>query len=284
MSGYAGEPTGRAPFKEIEASREDYKDMPWSVSKTPKPEWKVGSGANSNDWKKYKTKELDVTKMESRDTYKLLIAGVVPRPIGFVSTTAPDGTTNLAPFSYTNLANHDPPVISVGINMKDPKNPKDSLKNILDTKEFVVNIISEWFIEAANYTSIDAPAEISEWDLTGLTQVPSSTVKPARVAESAFVAECQLLHHYIMHSDKTGHPTGAIVLGKITRLQVREDILDGQGSIDPDKLKPISRLGGITYGRTTHGFELPRPVFAKVKPELEEAGLIKKDGAPASSL
>lgn len=119
-----------------------------------------------------------------------------PRPIGFISSVSAAGVTNLAPFSYFTMANHDPPVVVVSFTHPAPKDGqpvlKETCQNILDTKEFVANIISESFVEAANYTSIDAPAEVSEWALSGLTPVASKLVKAPRVGESAFAMECEL--------------------------------------------------------------------------------------------
>ncbi len=125
-----------------------------------------------------------------------MYATQTPRPIGFISSVNPDGVTNLAPFSYFTMANHDPPVVVVSFTHPPPKDGQSSLKetcqNILDTKQFVANLISESFVEAANYTSVDAPKDVSEWALSGLTPVPSKLVKAPRVGESAFAMECDL--------------------------------------------------------------------------------------------
>lgn len=136
---------------------------------------------------------------------------VTPRPIGFLSTVDAQGRTNLAPFSYFNIACHDPPIVMVAFTHPNGQELKGTCENILETKEFVANMyarrfallrslladrtrrrISEPFVEAANFTSIDAPKGVSEWPLSGLTPVPSKLVKPARVGESAFVMECVL--------------------------------------------------------------------------------------------
>ncbi|EWC44777.1 hypothetical protein DRE_06415 [Drechslerella stenobrocha 248] len=155
------------------------------------------------------------------------------------------------------------------------ENKKDSLQNILDTGELVINVISEWFIEAANYTAINAPLGVSEFDLSGLTPLPSSKVKPPHVAESAFSIEAKLVSHHPWYSPTTGKNTGVTIFAEGVNFHIREDMwLEGnEGSIvDIAKLKPVSRLGGIMYGRTTEGHELPRPEFTieKDKDEIKK--------------
>lgn len=214
------------------------------------------------------------------DNYKLLISAIVPRPIGFLSTlntaTNPP-TANLAPFSYTNMVNHDPPIFCVGFS-GGHGNPKDTCRNVLQTGECVINIISEWFAEAANYTSVNAPAGVSEWDLAGLTPAPSRLVKPARVKESAFAVEAKLVAHHEWTSPGSGKTTGITCLFQGVNFWVREDVINEQGTlIDPAKLKPVSRLGGVSYARTTEGFELLRPDWEKeAKPEWERIQEEKK--------
>lgn len=206
------------------------------------------------------------------DNYKLLISAITPRPIGFVSSIAADGTRNLAPFSYFQFVNHDPPIFVLGFT-KGTGKPKDTCANILETKELTINIISEWFVEAANYTSTDAPSDVDEWTLSGLTPAPSEKVKPPHVAESAFSVEGKLIHSHEWVSKVTGNPSGTLCIVEGVNFHVREDVVNEQLNIvDQAKLKSVSRLGGITYGRTTQLFEMLRPDFKTEvkKPEVEE--------------
>ncbi|KAF3101019.1 hypothetical protein TWF102_004601 [Orbilia oligospora] len=255
-------------FKTVEATREDWETIEWHLNKTVNPEWKVGTGATDDSWKSLKKVEIDPYAEGRRvgDNYKLMISAITPRFIGFVSTISKDGkTTNLAPFSYTTMVAHDPPMMVIGFSSS-MESKKDTLQNILDTGELVINVISEWFLEAANYTSINAPPGVSEFDLSGLTPAPSSKVKPPHVAESAFSIEAKLVSHHPWVSPATGKTTGVTIFAQGLNFHVREDMWaeGNEGSIiDIGKLKPISRLGGIMYGRTTAGAELPRPDFAK---------------------
>ncbi|KAH6654286.1 hypothetical protein BKA67DRAFT_518339 [Truncatella angustata] len=256
-------------FKKVEGSRPDWdKNASFHYTKTANPDWKFGTGAN--DLHPTGAKHVSIDPYEEGRpapfNYKLLISGVVPRPIGFVSTASPDGqATNLAPFSYFNVINHDPPLFVLGFAATKDK-PKDTLKNLLESGECTVNIISEGFIEAANATSVDAPYGASEWDVSGLTPVHDcKDVKAARVGEAVFSVECKLESVREFESRATpGKKTGCLVVLEGTRFWVREDAINEERSIvDPEVLKPISRLGGITYGRLTEALEIPRPVFEK---------------------
>lgn len=197
-----------------------------------------------------------------------MISGIIPRPIGFVSTVSADGkSTNLAPFSYTQMVNHDPPVIVIGFS-GGSAHPKNTLQNILETKQCTVNMINEDMVEAANFCSIDAPHGVSEWPLSGLTPAPSRLVKPTRVAESRFTIECKLMFHHDFQNSY-GENTGAMVVLEGIWFHVREDCFtnEDQNVLREDKLQAISRLGGITYGRVIEGFEIPRPMFKHLSEE-----------------
>ncbi|RPA94722.1 hypothetical protein L873DRAFT_1792800 [Choiromyces venosus 120613-1] len=286
-------------FKSVESSRPPFEEgASFTYTKTIKPDWTPGSGANNDDWKKHKTVEIDPYGEGRKpvDNYKLLISGIIPRPvppqivlrkprcqltnesgqIGFVSTISPDGqSTNLGPFSYTALVNHDPPIFCIGFS-GGVGNPKDTCRNILETKECTINVISEFFQEAANYTSINAPHGVSEWALSGLTPAKSKKVRPDRVAESVFSIEAVYRAHHEWISPGSGKASGVLVILEGVNFHVREDALNDEGNIiDPAVLQPVSRLGGITYARTTAGFELPRPEFKKEVEREEVKGLVK---------
>ncbi|EMG50555.1 hypothetical protein SBY92_001359 [Candida maltosa Xu316] len=256
-----------ADFNKVENERPQFKyDKVWEYTQIPDKDWKVGSGANDDSWKAHKKLEIDPYQ-EGRtpvDNYKTLISGVVPRPIGFVSSISKDGVRNLAPFSYFTLVNHDPPIFVLGFS-GGRGNPKDTARNILETEELTINIISEWFVEAANYAATNAPPGIDEWKLTGLTPVQSTKVKPPHVAESAFSIEAKLIHsHEWKSKTDPNRATGTLTIVEGVNFHIREDVINKDlNNIDIAKLKPVSRLGGITYGRTVDGYEKPRPDFDK---------------------
>ncbi|KAK6421413.1 hypothetical protein LTR95_016817 [Oleoguttula sp. CCFEE 5521] len=154
---------------------------------------------------------------------------------------------------------------------------KDSLRNLVESKECTINIISEHYLEAANATSVNAPYGISEWALTGLTPAPCKDVKCSRVKEAVFSVEGKLLDTKEWESRGTpGKKTGVMAIIEGVRFWAREDAInEDKNLIDPAVLRPISRLGGITYGRLLDGVEIPRPDWDELRPEAEKRGLVK---------
>lgn len=254
-------------FEKVQASRPDFdRDSEVTFSKPPKPNWKEGEGGNDGG-NSLKKNHVEIDPYEEgrpvANNYKFLISGMVPRPIALISTKSKDGkTTNLAPFSYAQVINHDPPLFTIGFAGSFEK-AKDSLRNLNESGECVINIISEHFVEAANATAINAPYGVSEWDISGLHQAPTSIVQAARVKESMLSIEGKLVETKEFESRATpGKKTGVLAIIEGVRFWVREDAYDKETSvIDLKVLKPISRLGGVQYGRTTDAFELQRPQF-----------------------
>jgi len=272
-------------FKKVESSRPPWdKELAWNVKQTVQPDWKIGDGANDGGaCLKIPHVEIDPYE-EGRPAvfnYKLLISGIIPRPIGFISTRSKDGSsTNLAPFSYTQVINHDPPLFIVGY-AGGFDDAKDSLQNLTESGECVINIISEHFIEAANSTSINAPYGVSEWALSGLTPAPCTEVKASRVKEAVFSIEGKLDSTREFESRATpGKKTAVMAVIEGVRFWVREDAInEDKNQIDPAILRPMSRLGGITYGRTTEGLELLRPDYAENVEQSEDAKKFAKPKA-----
>lgn len=208
--------------------------------------------------------EVDPAVQTEANLYPFVISAVVPRPIAFVSTLSSNGVGNLAPFSYFNVLGHNPPVVAIGITRAGTRGggKKDTFKNIEETGEFVVNIISEWFVEAANHTCGPFDPEIDEMDLAGLTPIPSMKVKPPRVKESALHMECKLLNVQNFE-DRNKQPSWAVVIGEVVLFHVHEGVTgsspSGKMVVDPLKFRPVSRLGGVTYALSGPLFELKRP-------------------------
>ncbi|KAJ5158115.1 FMN-binding split barrel-related protein [Penicillium coprophilum] len=254
-------------FEKTQASRPDFRrDAEITYTKSPNPKWKEGDGANDGG-ESLKKDHVEIDPNEEGrpvvSNYKFLISAMVPRPIALVSTQSADGkTTNLAPFSYAQVINHDPPLFTIGFSGS-MERAKDSLKNLNETGECVINIISEHFIEAANSTSINAPYGFSEWETSGLHQAGTSVVKPARVKESIVSIEGKLVELKEFESRVTpGKKSGVLAIIEGVRFWVRDDAINEERNVvDLKVLKPISRLGGISYGRTTEAMEIPRPQF-----------------------
>lgn len=173
----------------------------------------------------------------TRDFYRLLTSTVVPRPIAWVSSRSAAGEDNLAPHSFFTIASVDPPMVaftSVG--------RKDTLRNIEETGEFVVNLAPEELFEQINATATNFDRKVSEFDAAGLTREPSHTVTPPRLLESPVALECKL--HLVQ-------PIGDcfVVFGEVTHAAISEDVLDGSHPL-MGRLKPLSRLGRDEWGTT----------------------------------
>jgi flavin reductase (DIM6/NTAB) family NADH-FMN oxidoreductase RutF len=193
---------------------------------------------------------LDPGTISPGDFYRFMISVVVPRPIAFVSTMNADGQHNVAPFSYYNAITNQPPLIGISINHR-RGNPKDTYRNIEQTGEFVVNTVDEALGARMVQTSGEWPEDVDEFQLAGLTPVPSDLVKPPRVGESPINLECRLYR-----SIELG--TTFFVVGEILRAHVRDDVLS-EGRVDIARLKPLGRLGGDGYSVVRDVIHMPRP-------------------------
>lgn len=187
--------------------------------------------------------------------YRLLVGAIVPRPIAFVSTLSAAGVRNVAPFSFFTVASVDPPVLCFSPVLKGDGQAKDTLRNIEETGEFVVNVVSESFAPQMNATAAEVSPGVDEFELTGLTARPSELVKPPGVAESHIQIECRL--RQILRFGDRPH-SGNLVLGDVLVMHIDDAVMDGK-YIDRDKLGAIGRMAGFTYARTTDCFDLVRP-------------------------
>ncbi len=193
--------------------------------------------------------------LPQRDRYKLLIGTVLPRPIAWVSSMSRDGALNLAPFSYFTVASTEPmtllfcPQIPIGSTAK-----KDTLRNVQEVPEFVINLTNEETAEAMNLTATTLPHGVSEFEWAGVTPLPSETIRVPRVAEAPISFEC-VLQQIVTVSDQPGG--GAVVFGEVQRIHIRDDIYVG-GYVRLDALQPIGRIAGAGYTRVTDTFEMQR--------------------------
>ena len=146
---------------------------------------------------------LDPSVLDQSAIYKLLTGAVIPRPIGWISSVNNEGVYNLAPFSFFNAVGEDPPHVMFSTVRPNNTN-KDTLNNVLETKQFVVNMVTEDLVEKMNMTSMNIPSDQSEFELAGLTPIPSLKVKAPRVKECQITMECELVHHYTLENHKHG--------------------------------------------------------------------------------
>lgn len=204
---------------------------------------------------------VNCKETSTNDLYKILIGSVVPRPIAWVSTISAHGLTNLAPFSFFNCFGVDPPMVGFAPGFKSITKegdqvirvPKDTLRNIGETEEFVINLVSRNLAEQMNQSSAGYASDVSEFDRVGLTAAPSSIVKAPRVAESLINFECKLIQ-VIEHGNNN------LVLGEIVGIQLADNVVTEQGHINNEVLQAVGRMAGNWYTTTTDGnFELIRP-------------------------
>jgi len=189
------------------------------------------------------------------DPFKSL---VVPRPIGWVTSLSPEGTVNLAPFSFFNAVGDSPPVVAFAPQGSKPDRPiKDTLANVMMTGEFVCNLATYALREKMNLTSTRLPAGVDEMHATGLTPLPSRLVKPPRVAESPAQLECRLLQIIDL---PTWDPAErqALVIGQVIGIHI-DDSLIKDGRVDIVSVQPIARLGYSLYATVDKSFRMPRP-------------------------
>ncbi len=192
-----------------------------------------------------------------REFYRVLISAVAPRPIAWVSTLN-HGHLNLAPFSFFNVVSAKPPMLGFSPSLRQVDNkpaPKDTLRNIRETSEFVVNLVTFTVAEAMNLTSGEYDSSVDEFALAKLTTRPSQLVRPPQVAESPVSFECKL-NRIIDFGTEPG--SSSLVIGEIVCIHFEDSVLK-EGRLDPDSLDLIGRMGGTQYSRTTNRFDMTRP-------------------------
>ncbi len=202
--------------------------------------------------------KFDPDKQSFKDNHRLMIGSIVPRPIAFVSTKSKNGILNLAPFSYFNGVCSNPPTIMFAPARRGYDGlTKDTLNNIRDTKEFVVNIISEGIVEPMVACATDFEKEVNEFEVSGLTPVDSVKVAPPCVKESKISFECRL--QTIVPVGEAEPGGGFVVIGNIVMFHVDDDVYR-DGRIDLDALKPVGRLAGNNYSRINDVFTVVRQI------------------------
>lgn len=184
------------------------------------------------------------------DPFKALVA---PRPIGWISSLSPDGIVNLAPYSFFNALSNRPNIVMFSSN-----GYKDSVRNIDQTGDFVCNMATYDLREQMNETSGAWPAEVDEFEISGLTAVASRTVRPPRVKESPAALECRHLQT-IEIVDLEGKPAETwVVIGQVVGIHIDDDVIV-DGKVDVTRYRPLARLGYMEYCDVTEVFSMQRP-------------------------
>ncbi len=194
------------------------------------------------------------SELEGVDRYKLLTGLIVPRPIGWIGSVGPDGCQNLAPFSFFAVVSGTPPTVLFSPGRR-TGSPKDTLANVVATREFTVSIVDEALAEAMNLTSGEYEPDVDEFAVANLTPRSGDVVAAPLVAEAPAGLECRVTHVV----ELADPPTNTVIFGEVVRIHVRSDLLDGT-RIDPMGLKAVGRMAGSSYTRMADGyFEMDRP-------------------------
>lgn len=185
---------------------------------------------------------------------------VAPRPICLASTVDAAGNVNLSPFSFFNVFSVNPPVCVFSPSRRVRDNTtKHTLENIKEVPECVINIVNYNMVQQVSLSSVEYPAGVNEFIKAGLTEIPSTMVKPPRVAESKIQLEC-VVREVISLGDTPG--AGNLVIAEVKVIHINEDVLNADGSIDQHKTDHVARLGGDWYCRVTADsmFKVAKPV------------------------
>ncbi len=198
---------------------------------------------------------FDLEAMSKGDAYKLLASVILPRPIAWVVSKSRSGELNAAPYSFFNILSSDPPLVAISFSSAPDRPAKDSLYNIRERGEFVVNMVPEELAEQMNITATNAPRGTDETQLAGLALAPCRVVEVPRIAASPVALECKLF--------QTIEPGGSstIVLGKIVEVHVRTAVFEDVARlhVDPAQMRLIGRMhGGGGYCTTRDLFTLDR--------------------------
>ncbi|WP_110928729.1 flavin reductase family protein [Bacillus massiliglaciei] len=198
---------------------------------------------------------IDPAQNTERENYKFLTGSIIPRPVAFVTTISKEGTLNGAPFSYFNIVSADPPMISLSI-QRSAGSQKDTARNIIEAKEFVVHIVDEKNVEKVNLTAASLPADQSEIEMAQLTPEESVKIAVPGVKEAKIRMECTLEH--ALELGDSDSPGCDFIIGKVVQYHIESDIYE-KGRINPTGLAAVSRLAGTNYAKIGELFSLERP-------------------------
>ena len=191
----------------------------------------------------------------SHDPFK---SCVVPRPIGWISTTSAEGVANLAPYSQFQNLSFDPPYVMFAANQRTDGQRKDSVVNAEQTGDFVYNMVTYDLREAMNITAQEVPFDVDEFELAGLEKAPSTFVKSPRVAASPIQFEC--VYHQTLRLPGNGvMGTVDIVIGRALGIHIQDDLIQSDGKLDMLKIRPLARLGYYDYTSVESVFEMAIP-------------------------
>ncbi len=195
-------------------------------------------------------RKIDPETTSPLDMYQFMIGAVSPRPIAFVSTIDTEGVPNLAPYSFFNAFSSKPPIVGFATSIRTNNGTtKDTLANVQEVNECVINIVSHSFVRQMTLTAVNYPKGVSEFEKAGLTPIQSDLIRPFRVKESPIQMECRVEQILPLSDEKGG---GILILCRVLRMHINEDILDLEKKrIDPRKVDTVGRMGRFWYTRAS---------------------------------
>jgi len=194
-------------------------------------------------------RRIDPKETATRDMHQFLLGSVSPRPIAFVSTVDKDGNHNLAPYSFFNAFSSNPPLLVFSSNRRVRDNTtKDTLANVMATKEAVINVVSHDIVKNMTLTSVEFPSGVSEFSKAGLTPVDSEMVTPPRVKESPVNMECKVKDIITLGTEGGA---GHLIICEVVMMHINEDVIDNNNRIDPHKIDLMGRMGRAYYVRAS---------------------------------
>jgi flavin reductase (DIM6/NTAB) family NADH-FMN oxidoreductase RutF len=198
--------------------------------------------------------ELDLEGRHADRAYATLTSLVTPRPIAWVTTVDLEGVVNAAPFSFFNVLGAYPPIVGICPGDREDGSPKDTARNVRLTHQFVVNLVDEGVAEAMSRTAASLPPGVSELAGSGVTTIPSSVVRPPRIAEAPASLECVEWGTLQIGDNR-------LIVGLVKRLHVRDELFDEETMrVRRELFHPVGRMGGPNaYCRTGDRFEMVRP-------------------------
>lgn len=205
-------------------------------------------------------KTIDPQDLTTSEVHKILLNAVTPRPIALASTIDKNGNVNLSPFSYFNVFSAAPPILVFSpANRVTDNSRKDTLENILETKEVVINLVDFSLVEPTSLSSVYYERGIDEFLKSGLTKITSKKVLPPRVSESPISFECKV-NEVISLGNNGG--AGNLIVSEIVMMHINKQLLTLNGDIDPLKLNLVARMGGNYYlnVKSENLFEIQKPI------------------------
>lgn len=200
--------------------------------------------------------QLDFTQLPKAEAYRWLASTVTPRPIAWVSTLSKEGQSNLAPFSFFQVISDSPPTLLVNTSVRDDGSVKDTLRNVRETGELVIHLVSAVQAETMNATAAWLPHGVSEIEHASIATVPSERVAPPRVVGAPVAFECQLAEIMPYPAE---NPSSMLIFARVLLAHIDDAVMQDERHIDPARLDLVGRLGGTQYSYTRDTFSMIRP-------------------------